>query len=571
MIGRITVFLFALCLSIGHAAPSKIYTQLILNIHDPALKANIMRAITHHDKTSDPKSNETDKTTELKALIIKAMKPYGYFNGQINITQAKADTPRNIRVQTGPPVYIHHITFDLSGDGATDPAFLALKANYLSTQGDILNTVTYEKTIDNIYNLAANRGLFDTQILTKQIAINRALHQAEITLAIDTGKQYYFGPTTFTTQPFALSLLRRFLTYEAGTPYRHDRIEETQADLNRSTLFQNILINTDQRNRSTHTVPIQIKLKPQEKTTYSAALGYGSVNGLRGTLGFTRNQLNQYGHQFRTLLQAAQYNSSISSYYTLPGERPGNSHYNLSAAYRYFNQATGDGHGFKLESNYQSQSAHTQQTFALTYLNERYDIQNLPKTRAKALFPNIHWEYVSTQEKINIQNGWRISSSLSSGLTAENKIQNAQWFTQARMNVKTLYSFSDTLKLRMRFNAAYTHISSLEQLPFSLQLLSGGPLSIRGYRFNSIGPGHSLFTSSVEMQYRLWRSLFGITFFDIGNVTDGNPLQEKPYEGGGVGVAFHSPIGVFTLNIARPLNQQKHPPTMIQFAIGSNL
>lgn len=571
MIGRINVFLLLLCLSIGHSALAKTYTQVILDVHYPALKENIERAVAHYNQGDEKANAASERAAELKTLIVEAMKPYGYFDGQVRITPATADTPQTLYIQAGRPIYIHRIQVDLTGDGARDPAFLALKAQYQAMQGSVLNTTTYEETIDSIYNLAANRGLFDTRIINKQIAINRHLHQAEITLVIETGKQYYFGPTTFSTTPFALSLLRRFLTYEAGTPYRHDRIEETQADLTRSTLFQNILINTDQRNRGTHTVPIEIKLKPQEKTTYSAALGYGSVNGLRGTLGFTRNQLNAYGHQFRTLLQAAQYNSSISSYYTLPGKRPGNSRYNISAAYRYFNQATGDGHGFKLESNYQSQSTHTQQTFALTYLNERYDIQNLPKTRAKALFPNIHWEYVSTEEKINIQNGWRLSSSLSSGLTAENKIQNAQWFTQVRFNLKTLHAFSDDFKLRMRFNAAYTDISSLEQLPFSLQLLSGGPLSIRGYRFNSIGPGHSLFTSSIELQYRLWRSLFGITFFDIGNVTDGNPLQEKPYEGGGVGLAFHSPIGVFTLNVARPLNQQRHPPTMIQFAIGSNL
>ena len=101
-------------------------------------------------------------------------------------------------------------------------------------------------------------------------------------------------------------------------------------------------------------------------------------------------------------------------------------------------------------------------------------------------------------------------------------------------------------------------------LPPDQRLYAGGSSTIRGYKYQQVGPlfpdnnpigGTSLDAATLEFRQRLFKS-FGVAgFVDAGQVAD-NPA---PFSGGlrigaGGGVRYFTPIGPIRLDVAVPLN-----------------
>ena len=68
------------------------------------------------------------------------------------------------------------------------------------------------------------------------------------------------------------------------------------------------------------------------------------------------------------------------------------------------------------------------------------------------------------------------------------------------------------------FRHSLCNTKNIFQLPLSLQLLAGGSDSIRGYQFQSIGPGKKLVIGSVELQQEIKEDWYLNVFFDAGDV-----------------------------------------------------
>ena len=116
-----------------------------------------------------------------------------------------------------------------------------------------------------------------------------------------------------------------------------------------------------------------------------------------------------------------------------------------------------------------------------------------------------------------------------------------------------------------------TDIDDLSRLPLSLQLFAGGSRSIRGYSYNSIGPGKNLVTGTVELQKRLpnLKSWYLAGFIDAGNVSDDNLLTGMK-SSSGFGVVWLSPLGMVELDLAFPLPKDDHG-VHVSFSMGPAL
>jgi translocation and assembly module TamA len=106
-------------------------------------------------------------------------------------------------------------------------------------------------------------------------------------------------------------------------------------------------------------------------------------------------------------------------------------------------------------------------------------------------------------------------------------------------------------------------------LPPDQRFYAGGSGTIRGYRYQSVGPqfpdgnpigGTAINAGSVEFRQRFGTN-FGAAFFaDAGNVSRNlNPLNGALRFGAGAGVRYYTPIGPLRVDVAVPLN--KRPKT----------
>jgi len=106
-------------------------------------------------------------------------------------------------------------------------------------------------------------------------------------------------------------------------------------------------------------------------------------------------------------------------------------------------------------------------------------------------------------------------------------------------------------------------------LPPDQRFYAGGSGTIRGYRYQSVGPlfpdgrpigGTAINAGTVEYRQRIGTSLGFATFVDAGNVSRNlNPLKGDLKVGVGAGVRYYTPLGPLRVDFAIPLQRRKGP------------
>ncbi len=106
------------------------------------------------------------------------------------------------------------------------------------------------------------------------------------------------------------------------------------------------------------------------------------------------------------------------------------------------------------------------------------------------------------------------------------------------------------------------------QLPPDQRFYGGGSATVRGYKYQSIGPlfpdgnpegGAAIDAATIELRQRLWHNIGAVVFADAGQVnTSSAPFQGKLQEGVGVGARYYTPIGPIRVDVATPVNRPPH-------------
>lgn len=587
----IAPLLFLLLFGISWLAWAQKETTLQIKVEgleDP-LKGKIVNALAKRSQ-SIPLPLTADKVQRFykKAPdnIRRSLQPYGYFQPQIRsrIHSASNDWTLVFHVTPGPAVKITHIDLTINGAGAKDPAFEHLAKDIPIKVGQILNIDDYEQTKNTLFNLSANRGYFDAKMVTNQIMINIETQQASIVLHFDTGERYQFGETLFPPSDLNSNFLERFLRYKPGEYYSGTQVQQTQQVMAGSGFFSQTVVTPEPADAKNLTVPIKIELTPVKPRRYTLGLGYGTDTGPRGTLGFNWIPINAYGHHINLLARGsyinsggqARQNDTINASYIIPGQDPATDSYAFTTGYGNIVQDTGSAKSFKVGASYNTiLTPDWQQALAITYLQERYQLTNAPNTDADVLYPSGHWQYIRNR---NILKEKIISQGISASFDiagASQAILSKTNFIQGKAGFKALTTLDVThTRFLFRTQVGRTQIDNLMELPLTLQLVAGGPASIRGFKYNSLGPGRNLIILSGEIQQKVYHDWYLSTFLDTGSVTDSSPLDNAgngTYKAGaGAGVVVLTPIGAVELALARPiLNGGK--TWQLEFSVGAEL
>jgi len=467
-------------------------------------------------------SNLSNKTNvfikKSSSIVRKAIAPFGYLKPQINKKIKKNHQGLWIifHVHLGAPTRISHMDIRIIGEGANKKIFQRiLKHNPLHI-GDVLEINQYNHLSDRMYSTASAHGYFQARMTTKKIIINQNTHTARITLLFNTHQRSLFGITHFSRIPLSLKFIRRYLRFRPGEPYKQHKLEELQQGLADSNYFNQVVVTPEVNHAHNHIVPIKVHLSMNKNKQYRVGLGYGTDTGPRITLGANYRHINRYGHKLNLAARISKLSNGLMAKYTIPGRHPDTSEYTINAGYDRQNISAGKSNAQKIGISYTTLIKGITQTISLTMLRERYNLSHTPTINAHMLMPSIEWSKLHSNHMVSPSKGYRISLRLSAASKAV--ISKASFF-QALLNVHWLQSFFDNrTRLLLRGTAGYTKIKDLESLPLSLQLLAGGSRSIRGFDYNSLGPGSILSIGSVELQQRFYKKFYLVGFFDAGRI-----------------------------------------------------
>ena len=545
----------------------------ITGLHGEMLK-NSLAALQNAEKAARTANKVLTATTIEKLYsqgeetIRKAIQPYGYFAPSIRSSLEKqaTETIFHYQVNPGPSLDIAKLDLKIIGAGKNNPIFTTWQNNFPLQVGQTFNAPDYNDAKQSFFTMANNNGYIKAKLKEQKVRINMDSYNAIIQLHFDTGAQYFYGPISFSDIALRESFLRRYLNIKPGQPYSLAQLLKLQQNLSSSGYFKMVAIHKREKQIKNNHIPLHIKLKLQKQMRYTIGAGYGTDTGYRGRLGWQWRRVNSYGHYMNTEYNISQIGNSLGINYYIPGTDPLNEQYRLSVNRAYYNTDAGTSKIQSYGGIFTKNKNNWQINYGLTYQTEKYQLKNQPERITRLLMPSITLTYLKSDNLLKPSQGKRFTINLRG---AKEKIFSNIDFTQIRIQLRNLISLNENNRFFFRLDMGATYVSNYNNLPLSLRFTAGGSQSVRGYRYESLGPGKYLLTNSLELQHRIKGNWFIGIFHDLGNAFNNIP-DANLQESAGVSIIWQSPIGTMELSLAKSLSQHRKKP-ILQFNIGTLL
>jgi translocation and assembly module TamA len=140
-------------------------------------------------------------------------------------------------------------------------------------------------------------------------------------------------------------------------------------------------------------------------------------------------------------------------------------------------------------------------------------------------------------------------------------------FVIAQIGASTYFDFDGNGRsvLALRAMAGSAGGASQFELPPDQRFYGGGSATIRGYKYQYVGPqfpdntpqgGTSIDAGTIEFRQRFLTSFGAVAFVDAGQVGTGAVPFNGPLRlGAGLGARYYTPIGPIRLDFALPLSR----------------
>jgi translocation and assembly module TamA len=532
---------------------------------------------TYHDTSNLTQSLVDRLNARAPEEIRKALEPYGYYDAEVvsDLTETAVGWHVKYTITPGVPVRIRKVDIQLSGAGKDDDAFKDYLNKLPLKSGDQLNQPAYENIKQRLQEIAAHQGYIDARFTDSVLRVDPPHHWADIELHFSTGLRYYFGKVTFKQDFMQTSFLNRYVTFKPGDPYDASRLLSLQYALSDSDYFASVDVQVLRKQAGAdRRIPIYITLTPRKRNRYSLGLGYGTDTGPRTTLVWENRRLNGLGHRFAAQLQYSRILETAQINYIVPLSNPGwqQLRYSLGST----RELLGDGIAYSTTLGV-SRNTVLGAWGENQYLNLEHDRSALSTgtTVTTLLVPGVTFSRTVSNNPVYPTHGYRASLDLRGG---SHELGSDVSFLQLHLSTKLVVSFNETTRLLLRGEIGATAVNNFDDLPLSQRFYTGGDQTVRGYKYDSIGPldssgnvigGKDLLVGSMEVDHRLG-PVFGVAaFVDAGNVT--NSFQNSLEKGVGVGLRWRTPVGVVRFDIAHPIKRPDLDRVLIHISIGPDL
>lgn len=554
---KITVFCLAFFASVAARALE------VTGVEGDALKNVQTRLqVLQQNRTTPPSSEEIKKNIQL------ALQPFGYFRSKVVAKKElkKGSWITSYQIIAGPVLYVTQAKIEVIGAGVNNNALQQALKDLPIRQGKSFNVTAYKNAKQKLFNLALQQGYLTAYFSKHVVNIDLKKYTCDVVLVLNTGPRFYFGNITFSQTPLNEKLLTKYLSFHSGQPFSSQALLTSQNNLSQSGYFSNVSIDSGLSQATQQQVPVNINLTMKKMQQWLAGVGFGTDTGPRITLGSNWRYINEEGHAINSQVVLSPVQNVAQVSYLIPGGNPVTDQYRFNASIitNHLNQgsSTTEQLGF---NNVYAIDENWQRILALNYQLEQFQFNNQPAQNSHLLIPGVSWLYNSNKGLTFVNQGNRFLLSMQGSL--QGGISDTRFF-QTEVQDKYITHFTDSSRVIFRGDVGYSAIHDLDNFPLSLRFYAGGAQSVRGFTYQSLGPGKYLITGSSEFQQKIVGNWYGAVFFDTGNAMD--QLNQPLERSSGVGLVWASPLGTMELSLAKALSLPGQP-MRIQFVLGPDL
>ncbi|MDP1601974.1 MAG: BamA/TamA family outer membrane protein [Legionella sp.] len=540
---KICLLILTLCM------PFLMGAEMSATIQVKGIKGKLLSNVQSRlDELAENKSLITQSEEALKLQIEKAMYPYGFFKPDIDIIHQGSRW--TFIINPGPRLLINKFSLTLTGAGATNHFINKALREIPLKQGDPLNSVKYEQTKQLLMNAAEHQGYLHASFDKAEVLIDKANYTSSITLIFNTGPQYFFGQVRFDPTYISPDVLRRYIPFEYGQPYSGDQLQEFNNYLIGSGYFRAVSVKP--QTDTGDIIPIDVHLEPRARTNYSLGVGFGTDTGIRGRAGMHIVPLNPAGHKFNAVALGSFNENALQAQYIIPGKNPLTDQYEITGSLSTLSYDVGYSRALLLSMSQRHNTTNFQRVLSLNNLHDRYNYSLQPKFEKFSFFPKASFTWLNKSNQLFSPNGYNVTVN---GFVANKSVLSELSFSQASIDAKAAFTL-EAIRTRLYFHTinGITEINNINEFPLSLALLLGGAENLKGYDYNSIGPGKILTYGGFEIQKETKKNWFLTGFFDTGAIYD--PRLKSLKNDVGIGLMWVSPIGPIKIGVAEPVDAQ---------------
>lgn len=497
---------------------------------------------------------------QAEADIREALQPFGYYSPDIEarLEGAAPDWTAHYRVEPGPAMRVVAIETRFEGEGADFEALNAALRHLPITLDERLRHADYEATKKRMSDAARANGFLDAHWLASELRVEPETRQARVSLRLETGPRYFFGPVTVIQEGLDEGVIERYVRIRPGRPFDPQELLDLQFRFSDLGYFQSVEIEpqrelTDSQRR----IPIEVRTTPRARTKYDFGVGYGTDTGARVSFGTDWRRLNRWGHTIHTDFRLSEIKNTLSGTYRIPLGRDPTESLSFSAISETEQLEDGDTLKHVIGASLNRTPGQWTRRLYLEYTHEESDFGDTFAT-ADLLTPGLSFTRNHTDDPIFTRRGWYLFGDVHG---AVHNVLSSTSFLQTRLIARGVYPLAKRLRLLGRAETGYSLVEEFGELPASQRFFAGGDQSVRGYRYQSIGPrdaegnvigGRYLNVFSIETEVRVLEHWAAALFFDAGGADDDpSPSLSR---GVGVGVRYRVPFGSLQLDLAHPLD-----------------
>lgn len=479
-----------------------------------------------------------------------ALQPFGFYEPVVRSSLRREEGSWLARyvIDPGPATIVRSAEVELTGDGADSPAFREAAAAFPLHPGDTLRHAPYEDAKLALLAVAADSGYLAADFDTTLILVDREADTAGIRIRFDTGPRYHFGPVTFNQSILDPGFLHTRVPFQQGELYRQDRLLELHANLAEDPYFASVSVMPRPELAEGLEVPIEVDLEPQRPQSYELGGGYGTDTGPRARAAARFRRLNRRGHNAEVELTGSLVEQSVSTRYTIPAVLHPTGALTFLAGYAALNPDDAvHSRTALVGARLTRRRFGWNESFSLTYQRANFEIG--PDTALSSLLSaGLAYDRSWAESQVYPMRGLRTRVEVSG---AHDALLSNATFARATVGVKVIRGLGPRFRGIVRADAGRVFTSDLRELPPAIRFFAGGDQSVRGYRFQALGPrdplgniigGRVLLAASLEADYRIFDRWALAVFTDAGNALDDFELDLQ--HAIGAGVRWLSPVGM---------------------------
>ena len=402
----------------------------------------------------------------------------------------------------------------------------------------------------------ANQDFAAARIDASRAEVDPASTQARLSITLDSGPAYRFGPLRITgLQRYSANLIERLLPFAPGAPYNRDKLLSLQSRLQNTPWFQSVTVEPLLENANPEALPILVSVRELPAKSVAFGLGYGTNTGARGEVNFQHHDLFHRAWDFKSGLRHEQKRQTLYADLSLLPS-PSGYRQNFGSQLEY-----SDIEGLKTERILLS----TRRSRTLGQIETRLGLEWQREIQRpldavaeidRALLLDWHWLKRAVDDKLDPRAGYILELRIGG---ASRRLLSSRDFLRSQLRYQQWWPLSPRDIISLRGELGLTAAASSDGIPQDYLFRAGGAQSVRGYAYHSLGVregsaivgGRALNTASIEYTHWLQDSSWGMAgFIDAGDAADS--WQElKPMLGYGLGARWKSPAGPLALDLAR--------------------